>query len=465
MASFSSTMASRALRPMPRSSSPIPTLSRTLRQGSKANCWNTMATPRERKSRRALASQEQTSTSRSPCATTTRPRAGLFKRLTARSSVDLPEPESPISTQISPGATASVAPATPTTWPVSARISSRVRPASRSGSTRFGFGPKMMSTASNEIAARGAGSAVSVRQRAAAGLRNMRSSSTATRTMAIPASKPMAGRTWFSDRSTGTPSPPDPTMVAMTDMDSASMMDCVRPSMMAGRACGSSTLRRSWKRRGAEGLARLAQRQRNRGDAELRHADRRRHGEDDGRDDAGHDAEAEQRQHRDEIDEGRQRLHQVEHRPQASGESGMMAGQDAERDADRHRGRRRIEGDHQRRQRVLPVALVEDEAERHEREDRHRPGSPQRIGDARDRHAEQRWRHEPGEVDRAADKTPERVGDVIEEQAGAVLQRIHAAGQPGADRDLMGGDEARDGVHAALKPPDGEAAREDHVML
>ena len=84
--------------------------------------------------------------------TTTRPRAGRFKRFTARSSVDFPEPDRPISTQISPGATASVAPATPTTWPVSARISSRVRPASRSGNTFFGVGPNTMSTASNETA-------------------------------------------------------------------------------------------------------------------------------------------------------------------------------------------------------------------------------------------------------------------------------------------------------------------------
>ena len=50
-----------------------------------------------------------------PCRATT-----LFSRLTARSSVDLPEPDSPISTQISPRSTASDAPATPSTCPVSA---------------------------------------------------------------------------------------------------------------------------------------------------------------------------------------------------------------------------------------------------------------------------------------------------------------------------------------------------------
>ena len=48
------------------------------------------------------ASQVATSTTPPPCATSTSPRATLLSPLTARSSVDLPEPERPISTQISP---------------------------------------------------------------------------------------------------------------------------------------------------------------------------------------------------------------------------------------------------------------------------------------------------------------------------------------------------------------------------
>jgi hypothetical protein len=50
--------------------------------------------------------------------------------LAARSSVDLPEPDNPISTEISPRATRSDAPATPTITPNLAWISARVSPAS-----------------------------------------------------------------------------------------------------------------------------------------------------------------------------------------------------------------------------------------------------------------------------------------------------------------------------------------------
>ena len=43
MASFSSTTLVRSACGVPRSSSPKPTFSRTVRQGSSANCWKTMA--------------------------------------------------------------------------------------------------------------------------------------------------------------------------------------------------------------------------------------------------------------------------------------------------------------------------------------------------------------------------------------------------------------------------------------
>ena len=50
-ASFSSTIRFRSAAGMPRTSRPKPTFSRTVRQGSSANCWNTMATARVRSSR------------------------------------------------------------------------------------------------------------------------------------------------------------------------------------------------------------------------------------------------------------------------------------------------------------------------------------------------------------------------------------------------------------------------------
>ena len=52
------------------------------------------------------ASQRVTSIGAPSCSTRTVPRATSLSRLTARSTVDLPEPERPISTQISPRSTA-----------------------------------------------------------------------------------------------------------------------------------------------------------------------------------------------------------------------------------------------------------------------------------------------------------------------------------------------------------------------
>ena len=59
--------------------------------------------------RRSVASsQETTSTILSPSRTSTWPRVTMLSRLTARSSVDLPEPDRPISTEISPSLTVEV---------------------------------------------------------------------------------------------------------------------------------------------------------------------------------------------------------------------------------------------------------------------------------------------------------------------------------------------------------------------
>jgi hypothetical protein len=72
--------------------------------------------------------------------TSTDPRATGFSPLTARSSVDLPDPDRPIRTRISPSSTSSVQSCTPRTWVVAAWMSSRVPPASASGSARAGAG-------------------------------------------------------------------------------------------------------------------------------------------------------------------------------------------------------------------------------------------------------------------------------------------------------------------------------------
>jgi len=88
--SFSSTMVLRTAAVSPRSSSPKPTFSRTVRHGSSPNCWNTIAT-RSRRTRRIWAvSQVATSMAESPALTSTCPRVTGFNPLAARSSVDFP---------------------------------------------------------------------------------------------------------------------------------------------------------------------------------------------------------------------------------------------------------------------------------------------------------------------------------------------------------------------------------------
>src|SRR5215468_8179617 len=69
-----------------------------------------------------------------------------------RSSDDLPEPDRPIITRISPWLTNSEASWTATRLPVASNTASRPRPASSSCSARAGVGPKITSTWSNRTA-------------------------------------------------------------------------------------------------------------------------------------------------------------------------------------------------------------------------------------------------------------------------------------------------------------------------
>ena len=86
-------------------------------------------------------------------------------------------------------------------------------------------------------------------------------------------------------------------------------------------------------------------------------------------------AEAEQGQHRDQVDEGRQRLHQVEDRQQDAVDLRLVRGPDAERHADGHRGGGGGNDQHQRLDGLLPQALVEDEEQADEDADGQRPAS------------------------------------------------------------------------------------------
>ena len=123
-----STRVRRAAGSMPASSSPRPTLSRTVRHGKRPNCWNTIETLSRRTRRRSASELLPTLQVQSPSKIRTSPRITGFRPLTARSSVDLPEPDSPISTRISPASTFSEQLCTPKIWSVFSRISGRPSP-------------------------------------------------------------------------------------------------------------------------------------------------------------------------------------------------------------------------------------------------------------------------------------------------------------------------------------------------
>ena len=174
---------------MPRSSSPKPTFSATVRQGSSANCWNTMAirgASAAGAGSRGVAAGDVDLPCRRP-RPATRPRVTWFSRLTARSSVDLPEPDRPISTQISPfsigerGAGHAQRPGrSPRGSPA------RRGPCSISGRARSGWSPNTMSTLLELD--RGHGSVRLLRSRRAACTRG-RARSPAARWRARPRSR------------------------------------------------------------------------------------------------------------------------------------------------------------------------------------------------------------------------------------------------------------------------------------
>ncbi len=65
--------------------------------------------------------------------------------------------------------------------------------------------------------------------------------------MTKPDSKPSDVFTWFSARTTGTPSPSAPTSAAITTIDSDSMMVWFSPAMICGMAYGNSTFHSTWR--------------------------------------------------------------------------------------------------------------------------------------------------------------------------------------------------------------------------
>ena len=187
--------------------------------------------------------------------------------------------------------------------------------------------------------------------------------------------------------------------------------------------------------RGAEGFARFQQRLRRGRDAEMGEADRRRHDEDRCGDQAGHHADTEKDNRRNQIYEGRQGLHEVEDRPEHRVEARAVGGGDADRHADPHA--QHAGGNHQRQRlhRLVPVALVEDEQKGDDGEGGRQPVAPQNPGE----HGEHGY---DDEGMRGLEDQQQRVDQSLHDEGQTVEQPGDVVGQPVDDglRALADGD-------------------------
>ena len=119
----------------------------TLRCGNRPKCWKTIEKRVLRNSRSLLSSTFRISSSskrNSPC-------VGSINRVMQRTSVDLPEPESPITTKTSPGATSKETSRTAIVLPVFARNSCLDSKASGVPIIASGFDPKTFHRFRTEI--------------------------------------------------------------------------------------------------------------------------------------------------------------------------------------------------------------------------------------------------------------------------------------------------------------------------
>ena len=131
----------------PLTSRPNATFSMTRRCESRPKCWKTMATVPRRSARSSSALAPVTSRP----AIVTFPAVGSIRRTRVRTSVDLPEPERPITTNTSPGQTSKLTSRTAVMHPVFSRSSERERSASGVPMILSAWGPKTFQTSSTVI--------------------------------------------------------------------------------------------------------------------------------------------------------------------------------------------------------------------------------------------------------------------------------------------------------------------------
>ena len=190
-----------------------------------------------------------TSTMSSPSLTMHLAARPAVSPLTARSSVDLPEPDRPISTEISPSLDVeSGAGAAEHRAGLLEDLGCGSRPASSSASALGVAPPKTMSTLLEDRRP----SVILALPLVADRRRHTRSRMMASTTMARPASKPIGMLTVLSARTTGLPRPSAPISAAITTIDSDSMMHLGQAGhdrAAARRAARPSTAAGAWSRR------------------------------------------------------------------------------------------------------------------------------------------------------------------------------------------------------------------------
>ena len=182
-----------------------------------------------------------------------------------------------------------------------------------------------------------------------------------------------------SANTTSCPSPAAPISPAMITTDRTIMIVWFTPSRIVGLASGSCTFRSSCidvdpyaspASTISLGTCRMP---------EVREPDPHRQRVDERRDDRRHAPRLDEQQHRDQVDEGGQRLHGVEDRPRGAFEPVALRAEDPERDRHRDRDDHRDEHERERRHGEVPHPEHADGQETQEHAGREPPSGEART--------------------------------------------------------------------------------------
>ena len=198
----------------------------------------------------------------------------------------------------------------------------------------------------------------------------------------------------------------------------------------------------------------------------------RRDGVDRARHDRHHRRHPEEQQHRDQVREGRHRLHQVQGRLDHPAQQPVLVRGHPDHQTDHHRERDRETDQGQGEHRLVPIADDQDVRERREREDGE-PRPSRKPGQQQDRADGERPGHPEEQRARVDERLVEHPGDSAEEPADMFDQPRHERVDPLAQRhDVPARVFEKPGVFVAQREqkdgggphrdPDRETGRERH---